>query len=180
MTFGALPAAAQEERLVLEEVYVTGSRIARDGFEYASPVDVFTAEDLAASGVKSVDEFLMRIPAFTGAQLGASTNNGNTGTGAKMVDLRGLGNKRTLVLIDGRRQVGSFIGDSSDVGAVDLNGIPMSMIERIEVLKDGETGAPQLHLHGAAAAVAGRVALHTWSVSLSHDRTRSIALVVAL
>ena len=50
----------------------------------------------------------------------------------------------------------------------------------IEVLKDGETGAPQLHLHGAAAAVAGRVALHTWSVSLSHDRTRSIALVVAL
>ena len=141
MTFGALPAAAQEERLVLEEVYVTGSRIARDGFEYASPVDVFTAEDLAASGVKSVDEFLMRIPAFTGAQLGASTNNGNTGTGAKMVDLRGLGNKRTLVLIDGRRQVGSFIGDSSDVGAVDLNGIPMSMIERIEVLKDGASTA---------------------------------------
>ena len=50
----------------------------------------------------------------------------------------------------------------------------------IEVLKDGETGAPQLHLHGAAAAVAGKTALHTWSVSLSHDRTRSIALVVAL
>ncbi len=50
----------------------------------------------------------------------------------------------------------------------------------IEVLKDGETGAPQLHLHGAAAAVAGKTALHTWSVSLSHDRTRSIAMVVAL
>lgn len=50
----------------------------------------------------------------------------------------------------------------------------------IEVTKDVETGAPQLHLHGAAAAVAARAELHTWSVSLSHDRTRSIALVVAL
>lgn len=126
---------------VLEEVYVTGTRIARNGFEMASPVDVFTAEDLAESGIQSVDEFLMRIPAFTGGQLGASTNNGNTGTGAKMVNLRGLGNKRTLVLIDGRRQVSSFIGASDDIGAVDLNSIPMSMIERIEVLKDGASTA---------------------------------------
>lgn len=140
-TLIALPTLAQEEQQVLEEVYVTGSRIARDGFDYSSPVDVFSAEDLAKSGVKSIDEFLMRIPAFTGFQLGASTNNGNTGTGAKMVDLRGLGNKRTLVLIDGRRQVASFIGDSQDIGAVDLNSIPMSMVERIEVLKDGASTA---------------------------------------
>ena len=48
------PAYAQD---VLEEVYVTGTRIARDGFEMASPVDVFTAEDLAESGMQSVDEF---------------------------------------------------------------------------------------------------------------------------
>ena len=50
----------------------------------------------------------------------------------------------------------------------------------IEVLKDDESGAPQLHLHGAAAVVAARAELHTWSVSLSHDRRRSIAMVVAL
>ncbi len=50
----------------------------------------------------------------------------------------------------------------------------------IEVIKDIETGAPQLHLHGAAATVAARAELRTWSVSLSHDRTRSIAMVVAL
>lgn len=50
----------------------------------------------------------------------------------------------------------------------------------IEVLKDGTTGAPQLWLHGAAAAVATSTNLHTWSVSLSHDRTRTVAMVVAL
>ncbi len=49
----------------------------------------------------------------------------------------------------------------------------------IEILKDDESGAPQLYLHGAAAAVSRRASLHTWSVSLSHDRTRSIAMVVA-
>jgi len=50
----------------------------------------------------------------------------------------------------------------------------------IEVLKDEESGAPQLHLHGAAAAVAHKAAVRTWSVSISHNRTHSIAMVVAL
>ena len=54
-----------------------------------------------------------------------------------MVDMRGLGHKRPLIVINGRRSVGSFIGGTSDVGAVDLNAIPMSMIEHVEVLKDG-------------------------------------------
>ncbi len=138
---GNAPIAAAQEQTSLEEVYVTGSRIARDGFEYASPVDVFTAEDIAQSGATTIDQFLARIPAFSGFQLGAGTNNGNTGTGSKMVNLRGLGEKRTLVLINGKRQVGSFVGDSSDIGAVDLNAIPASMVERIEVLKDGASTA---------------------------------------
>ena len=130
----APPAQAQEEE-VLEEIVVTGSRIAKDEFSSPAPISVFSAEDFMNSGVVSVDEFLKDIPAFTGFQFGTSTNNGNIGT--KSVDLRGLGNKRTLILVNGRRQVGSFIGSNSDVGAVDLNTIPNGMIERIEVLKDG-------------------------------------------
>jgi len=126
------PVGAQEG--VMEEVYVTGSRIARNKFEYASPVSVYSSEDLETSGVTSIDEFLLKQPEF-GLALGTTTNNGNNG--AKMVDLRGLGYKRTLVLINGRRQVGSFVGSSLDLGAVDLNTIPMAMVERIEVLKDG-------------------------------------------
>jgi iron complex outermembrane recepter protein len=141
MSMGALSlvlpsgnALAQEEAVV-EEVFVTGSRIGRDQFESASPVSVYTSEDFKNSSAMSIDEFLMRAPEFNGYALGVSTNNGNNG--AKMIDLRGLGHKRTLVLINGRRQVGGFVGGSLDLGAVDLNSIPMALLERVEVLKDG-------------------------------------------
>lgn len=115
----------------IEEVVVTGSRIVRDGFTSMSPIATFDSVDLDKSGVISVDEFLKDVPAFTGFQLGASTNNG--GDGQKKVDMRGLGFKRTLVLINGRRQIGDVTGD----GAVDLNTVPMAMVKRIDVLKDG-------------------------------------------
>ncbi|MAZ87779.1 MAG: hypothetical protein CL693_09035 [Cellvibrionaceae bacterium] len=116
----------------IEEVMVTGSRIARDEFSSASPISSFDSEELAISGVASIDEFLKDIPAFTGYQLGTSTNNGSE-TGQKKIDMRGLGFNRTLVLVNGRR----MIGDSYRDGAVDLNNIPEAMIERVEVLKDG-------------------------------------------
>lgn len=132
---GFVPGSVFAEEGMIEEVVVTGSRIARTNFEAASPIDVVTSEDLESSGVISVDEYLKRLPTFSGWQQGANINNG--GDGGKFVDIRGLGFKRTLVLINGRRTVGSFIGDSSDLGAVDLNTIPMPMIERVEVLKDG-------------------------------------------
>jgi iron complex outermembrane receptor protein len=119
----------------VEEIIVTGSRIAKDEFTSAAPISVFDEQEYVNSGVVSVDEFLKDIPAFTGFQYGTTTNNGNIGL--KAVDLRGLEVKRTLVLINGRRTVGSFIGGNSDVGAVDLNSIPNAMIKRIEVLKDG-------------------------------------------
>ncbi|MCF8474628.1 MAG: TonB-dependent receptor [Emcibacter sp.] len=132
-------AEAAKEEATFEEVIVTGSRIARDEFSSASPISTFDATELTKAGVTSVDDFLKDVPAFTGFQLGSTTNNGNNG--AKMVDLRGLGIKRTLVLINGRRQVGSFIGGNSDVGAVDMNSIPMALVKRIEVLKDGASTA---------------------------------------
>lgn len=122
---------AQDEAM-MEEVVVTGSRIKRDGFGSNSPLSVFDAEQIGLSGVASIDEFLKDIPAFTGYQMGSSTNNGSD-EGRKKIDLRGLGFERTLVLINGRRTIGDASGD----GAVDLNTVPEAMIERIEVLKDG-------------------------------------------
>jgi iron complex outermembrane receptor protein len=126
----------QDQEIAAEEIIVTGSRIARDEFSSASPISVFDAEEYAAQGVTSVDEFLKTVPAFTGFQLGNSTNNGN-GAGQKQVDLRGLSPNRTLVLFNGRRQVGDATGN----GAVDLNSVPAAMIERVEVLKDGASTA---------------------------------------
>jgi iron complex outermembrane receptor protein len=120
----------------IEEVVVTGSRITRSNFESASPLDMVTAEDLSATSVVSVDEYLKRLPTFSNYQQDSNVNNG--GDGGKFVNIRGLGFKRTLVLINGRRTVGSFFGgSSSDLGAVDLNTIAMPMVQRVEVLKDG-------------------------------------------
>ena len=113
-----------------EEFVVTGSRIAREEFSSTAPIAVFDDQEFMNSGLVTIDEFLKEVPSFTGFQYGVSTNNGNIG-GLKAVDLRGLGAKRTLVLINGRRQV------SSSINAVDLNTIPHAMIERVEVLKDG-------------------------------------------
>lgn len=132
-------AGAAAGPVVKEEIFVTGSRIGRNAFDSSSPVDVFTSQDFKISGATSVDEFLKEIPAFTGFQYGTSTNNGNNGV--KMVDLRGCGVKRTLTLVNGRRQVGAFVGGPSEIGAVDLNTVPLYMVERIEVLKDGASTA---------------------------------------
>jgi len=140
MLFGASAAAAisapaysaEDGIEQIEKIQVTGSRIKRSEFESSSPISVFDEKQIKASGVVSVDEFLQDIPAFTGFQMGASTNNG-TDTGQKKVDLRGLEFNRTLVLINGRRQIGDVNGD----GAVDINSVPIGMVKRIEVLKDG-------------------------------------------
>jgi iron complex outermembrane receptor protein len=115
----------------VEEVVVTGSKITKDEFSSSSPITIITEEDILNAGNASVDEYLKYTPAFTGYQLGTSTNNG--GDGSRKVDLRGLGFNRTLVLVNGKRTIGDIGGD----GAVDIGGIPEMMIKRVEVLKDG-------------------------------------------
>ena len=83
----------------VEEVIVTGSKITKDEFSSSSPITIITEEDILSAGNASGDEYLKYTPAFTGYQLGTSTNNG--GDGSRKVDLRGLGFNRTLVLLNG-------------------------------------------------------------------------------
>lgn len=123
---------AQDAEASIEKISVTGSRILKSEFSSSSPISSFGEEDIAISGVASIDEFLKDVPAFTGYQMGTSTNNGSD-SGQKKIDMRGLGFNRTLVLINGRRMIGDVNGD----GAVDLNNIPEAMINRVDVLKDG-------------------------------------------
>ncbi|WP_163930151.1 TonB-dependent receptor [Paraferrimonas sp. SM1919] len=126
-----IPAAIAAQNDV-ERLEVTGSRINRADMETASPVTVIGAEAIQASGYNSVDEVLAAQPAMAGAALGATSNNGSGGKAE--VDLRGLGSQRTLVLVNGRRMTNSGTGADS---SVDLNSIPVTMISRIEILKDG-------------------------------------------
>ncbi|PCI51265.1 MAG: TonB-dependent receptor [Alphaproteobacteria bacterium] len=121
--------AAAEEDVLFEEVVVTGSRIQRSDLVANSPITTFDAETLRATGTNNIEEFLRDIPQAVAA-LGSSTNNGNPGVST--VDLRNLGEERTLVLVDGKR----FTPYDSN-GTVDLNMIPTSLIKRVEVVTGG-------------------------------------------
>lgn len=120
-----------EDTTELDTIEVTGSRIRRTDYETAQPVAVVTREDIERTGLTNLGDILQRIPA-AGSALNRNFNNG--GNGQTEIDLRNLGSIRVLVLVNGHRWVaGTSLADS----AVDLNTIPVSVIERIEVLKDG-------------------------------------------
>tara|TARA_B100001939_G_scaffold299880_1_gene275530 strand:- start:25947 stop:28880 length:2934 start_codon:yes stop_codon:yes gene_type:complete len=128
-TFPLTAVAAEEEELTLEEVVVTGSRIQREDLTANSPVSVLEAGTIKMTGTTNVEEFLRDIPQAV-AGIGAQANNGNDG--GATVDLRNLGEERTLVLVDGKRFV-----PFDNQGFVDLSMIPTSLIERVEVVTGG-------------------------------------------
>lgn len=133
----SLPALAQETDSAarpIEEVVITGSRIRRVDEETASPVFVMDQNTIANTGVQTLGDLMMRVPAISGAATNPQVNNGG-GTGESNVELRGLGAQRTLVLLNGRRI--NVLGANGTTSAVDINMIPINMIERVEVLKEG-------------------------------------------
>ncbi len=122
-------ALAQETEL--EQVIVTGSRIARPGVEEASPIAVVGAEEIALQGTQNIENVLFTLPQVVATTSAASNNPGG---GVATVNLRNLGSQRTLVLVDGRRYV------SYDVNQiVDLNTIPAPLVERIDVVTGGRS-----------------------------------------
>ena len=121
-------AYAQEQNI--QEVVVTGSRIAQPNLETTSPVTQVTAEDVVTQGVTKIEDLVNQLPQAFAAQ-NATVANGATGTAT--VNLRGLGSARTLVLVDGRRMP---YGDATN-SAADLNQIPTAMVERVEILTGG-------------------------------------------
>lgn len=136
----AAPAMAQDaqtnpdEPTEVDEIIVTGSRIARSDFTAESPVTVVTAEQLTNSGQVGLGEVLRQQLASTPSG-GFNQSSNLSGAGAQSVDLRGLGSDRTLNLINGRR-VANF-ADALQNEAADLGFIPMAMVERVEILRDG-------------------------------------------
>ncbi|MCI0672830.1 MAG: TonB-dependent receptor, partial [Myxococcaceae bacterium] len=114
-----------------EELVVTGSRIPRPEIDKAAPVTVLSRAKIETSGKASIGDILQTLPE-QGNAMNTQMNNG--GDGSTRVNLRGLGENRTLVLLNGRRHVAGGTGADA---TVDLNTIPTQAIERIEVLKDG-------------------------------------------
>ncbi|RHW74923.1 TonB-dependent siderophore receptor [Colwellia sp. RSH04] len=128
-----LPSQSSVEEV--EKIIVTGSRIARPGVETASPVVSIEAADLAITGSMNVAEALATLPQFA-MGIESSNNSYNPGNaGMSTVNLRGLGSHRTLVLINGHRPTQMVDADGRLV--TDMQNIPASLIQRIEILTGG-------------------------------------------
>lgn len=153
---GAAPAMSQESASAadLQEVIVTGSRIARPDIEASVPTVVIGAEAFDALGVENFADLATTLPSFApafGSSRTQSAFSGSVSAGLNEANLRNLGSDRTLTLINGRRAPSG----TPTTGAVDFNTIPTANIERVEVITGGAAA-----VYGADA-VAGVVNIIT-------------------
>ena len=129
-TASALTLAGAAKADTVETVVVTGSRIPQVGLTATSPVTSLGAKDIKLDGANSIGNLLSTLPSVVNDGDGQTVNNGSVGVAT--IDLRNLGTKRTLVLVDGKRLVAADASLN-----VDTNQIPATMIDRIEVLTGG-------------------------------------------
>jgi iron complex outermembrane recepter protein len=127
------------------DIVITGSRIRRNPLDLDAPRVFIDQSDIAKTGLNSITDVLQRLPSSGGGlnskfnnsgNLGNPPDGGGVGAGSAEIDLRYLGSRRTLVLVDGLRYVNAASA-SGVPGSIDLNSIPDAMIERVEVLQDG-------------------------------------------
>lgn len=133
-TLTSSAALAQQQ---VERVTVTGSAIKRVESEGALPVQIMSRSDIDQSGAKSVTELIQSLPSIQGFTQ-ASESVGGGGGGFSGASIHNIGETRTLVLLNGRR-VATWAGQTlTGAGAgIDLNSLPLSAVERVEVLTDG-------------------------------------------
>ena len=129
-------AYAQSTPQKVDKVEITGSNIKRVDVETVAPVDVITREQIERSGQPTIADVLRNVPANSGNSYSESFSN-SFAPGAAGVSLRGLGQKATLVLINGRRAAGYGFAQNLQDSFLDLNSIPSSAVERVDILKDG-------------------------------------------
>ena len=136
----AVPIHAGAQNASIEEIIVTGSHIKGSPEDAPSPVQTLGRESIVASGASDVAEVIRNLEIASGSDTAPSDGarfNGAWGSGLANVNLRGLGPTSTLVLLDGKRlpYAGQKLADGDRF--VDINSIPITMIERVEVLKNG-------------------------------------------
>jgi iron complex outermembrane receptor protein len=136
----AMAVAAEDAPLPIEELEVaevTGTRIARAPIDLANPIMSVDAENISLSGRTNLVDLLTQSPALvssvTSYDTAGSQSNSLGEAGINLLDLRNLGTQRTLVLVNSRRHVAGVPGEAS----VDINSIPLELIDRIDVLTGG-------------------------------------------
>lgn len=133
------PAPGTQEEPTQGDVVVTGTRIVRDGFQAPTPLTVLSQEEiLNSSPSNNIADFVNQLPSLAGSTRPANSrlNLSSGQAGINALNLRNLGETRTLVLLDGRRSVASTI-----TGLVDVNTIPQSLVKSVEVVTGGASSA---------------------------------------
>ena len=125
----AHPAFSQE---AVQRVEVTGSSIKRLAAESSLPVTVIRADDFVKQGLTTAEQVVSSLASNQSSQGGSQSVGASTG-GVSLADLRGIGSNKTLILLNGRR----IANHPYDGAAVDLNIIPISALQQVEVLRDG-------------------------------------------
>ena len=138
------PSGTQAAQAEVERVIVTGSNIPTAEETGPNPVDTYRPQDIEKLGIRDATDLTTFIPQEAGGTVNQNIANGGDGT--VQLDLRGLLPKETLILVDGKR-----IAQASLFGGYDIQLIPFSMIDHIDILKDGASA-----VYGADA-VAGVV-----------------------
>ena len=129
----------------MQEVVVTGSRIIQTSANSQQPISILDRAAIERSSISNIGDLLQQATTSgkalntkfnSSGNFGYPPDGGGIGAGSAQVDLRNLGSKRVLVLVDGIRWVNESSA-SGVSGAADLNTIPMSIVDRVEVLEDG-------------------------------------------
>ena len=129
--------AEQEAEAPVNDVVVTGSRIVRDGANAPTPTTVVSIEDIQNRNLPNIADYVSQLPSLgTGNTPRTTTLFANATGGANQLSARDLGVARTLVLLDGRRVVGSGLSP-----AVDVNLLPQNLVERVDVVTGGASAA---------------------------------------
>ena len=181
LTAYAAPAAGAATPEI-ETMVITGSRIARTELESSTPVQFLSSDFLEQQGSPNISDILSELPSVgTSGFSRTNSNFATTGNGASTINLRNLGDQRTLVLINGKRTVAGIGGSSS----VDINDIPTDLIANIQVLTGGASA-----VYGSEA-IAGVVnfilkddfegfrARAQWGRTSEEDNIRSLAAFTA-
>lgn len=129
----AAPAAADADAIV-----VTGTRVKRDGYDAPTPLTVVSADTIMKAAPLNAGDYVNTLPQLSPSAT-PRVGNGATSTGTaglNLLDLRGLGPNRTLVLLDGQR-----IAPSTQTGAVDVNNVPTTLLQRVDIVTGGASAA---------------------------------------
>ncbi|MCA0202182.1 MAG: TonB-dependent receptor [Proteobacteria bacterium] len=130
-----------QQPAAIDEIVVTGSRVVRDGYEAPTPVSVLGADQLNAMANTNIADAVRQLPVFSNAVSGrtATANLTSGAAGVNLLNLRGMGSQRTLVLLDGKRVINASL--SNGFTGVDVNSMPHGLINRVDVVTGGASAA---------------------------------------